>query len=86
LKKFAGRSIVVGIRTEDLHAANSVRSGSILVGDVHPVEALGAEIIVQFRMDDPIVQLDDSSVTVTVTVTVTKSLSTTPRRRWRAWR
>jgi multiple sugar transport system ATP-binding protein len=62
LRKFAGRSIVVGIRPEDLHAANAERPGSVLTGDVHLVEALGAEILVHFRIDAPIVQLEDTSV------------------------
>jgi multiple sugar transport system ATP-binding protein len=64
LKKYAGRSLVVGIRPEDLPAAGSERSvGSILTGDVHLVEALGAEILVHFTLDAPVVQIDDTSVT-----------------------
>jgi multiple sugar transport system ATP-binding protein len=64
LKKYAGRTIVVGIRPEDLPAASSERSGgTVLTGDVHLVEALGAEILVHFRMDAPVIQLDDTSVT-----------------------
>ncbi|HEV3186855.1 MAG TPA: sn-glycerol-3-phosphate ABC transporter ATP-binding protein UgpC [Acidimicrobiales bacterium] len=63
LRKYAGQRIVVGIRPEDLPAANAARPGSVLVGDVHLVEALGAEILVHFRMDAPLVQLDDTSVT-----------------------
>jgi multiple sugar transport system ATP-binding protein len=64
LKKYAGKSLVVGIRPEDLPAANSARrNGAILTGDVHLVEALGAEILVHFRMDAKVVHLDDASVT-----------------------
>jgi multiple sugar transport system ATP-binding protein len=63
LKNFAGKSIVVGIRPEDLPAAEGDRDGQILTGDVHLVEALGAEKLVHFRFDAPIVQLEDTSVT-----------------------
>lgn len=62
LKKYAGRSLVVGIRPEDLPAASTERDGPMLKGDVHLVEALGAEILVHFYLDAPIVQLEDSSV------------------------
>jgi multiple sugar transport system ATP-binding protein len=63
LKKYAGRSLVVGIRPEDLPAAEGDRGGQILTGDVHLVEALGAEKLVHFRFDAPIVQLEDTSIT-----------------------
>jgi multiple sugar transport system ATP-binding protein len=64
LKKYAGRSLVVGIRPEDLPAASSERSlGAVLTGDVHLVEALGSEILVHFKLDAPVVQLEDTSVT-----------------------
>ncbi len=53
----------MGVRPEDLPAADSNKPGAVLVGDVHLVEALGAEILVHFRMDAPIVELDDTSVT-----------------------
>jgi len=62
LKKYAGRSLVVGIRPEDLPAARTERDGPVLTGDVHLVEALGAEILVHFYLDAPVVQLEDSSV------------------------
>jgi multiple sugar transport system ATP-binding protein len=62
LKKYAGRPLVVGIRPEDLSAPNSNESGTVLYGDVHLVEALGAEILVHFRLDAPIVSLEDTSV------------------------
>jgi multiple sugar transport system ATP-binding protein len=60
LRKYAGRALVVGIRPEDLSAASSPHPGSVLIGDVHLVEALGAEILVHFHLDAPIVELEDS--------------------------
>jgi multiple sugar transport system ATP-binding protein len=63
LKEYAGRTLVVGIRPEDLPAAEGDRGGQILSGDVHLVEALGAEKLVHFRFDAPIIQLDDTSIT-----------------------
>jgi len=63
LSRYAGRTIVVGIRPEDLPAANGDHPGAVLTGDVHLVEALGAELLIHFRVDAPVVQLEDSSVT-----------------------
>jgi multiple sugar transport system ATP-binding protein len=62
LKKYSGRPLVVGIRPEDLSAPNAERSATVLYGDVHLVEALGAEILVHFRLDAPIVSLEDTSL------------------------
>ena len=62
LKKYAGRPLVVGIRPEDLSAPNANASATVLYGDVHLVEALGAEILVHFRLDAPIVSLEDTSL------------------------
>jgi multiple sugar transport system ATP-binding protein len=62
LKKYAGRALVVGIRPEDLSAPTASHSGAVLYGDVHLVEALGAEILVHFRLDAPIVSLEDTSL------------------------
>lgn len=61
LKNYAGRQLVVGIRPEDLPAATSERRGALLMGDVHLVEALGAEILVHFHLDAPVVQLGESA-------------------------
>jgi multiple sugar transport system ATP-binding protein len=58
LKSFAGRTVVVGIRPEDLPAATG--TGAVLAGDVLLVEALGAEILVHFRLDAKVVQVDDA--------------------------
>jgi multiple sugar transport system ATP-binding protein len=60
LAKYAGRALVVRIRPEDLPAAGPDHTGSVLVGDVHLVEALGAEILVHFHLDAPIVVVEDS--------------------------
>jgi multiple sugar transport system ATP-binding protein len=60
LKKYAGRTVVVGIRPEDLPAVSGESRGATLAGDVLLVEALGAEILVHFQIDAPIVQLDDT--------------------------
>jgi multiple sugar transport system ATP-binding protein len=55
LRRFAGQTIVVGIRPEDLPAASDERSGVPFKGDVELVEALGSEILVHFRTDAPVV-------------------------------
>ena len=55
LQRSAGRTIVVGIRPEDLPAASDERPGVTFQGDVELVEALGSEILVHFRTDAPIV-------------------------------
>jgi len=60
LRKYAGRALVVGVRPEDLPAASPRHTGSVLIGDVHLVEALGAEILVHFHLDAPIVEVEDS--------------------------
>jgi multiple sugar transport system ATP-binding protein len=62
LKRYAGKPVVVGIRPEDFSAAAPNSTDPTLAGDVHLVEALGAEILVHFRMDAPLVTLDDTSV------------------------
>ena len=63
LKTYAARKIVVGIRPEDLPASEGDRAGQTLIGDVVLVEALGAEKLVHFRLDAPVVQVEESSVT-----------------------
>jgi multiple sugar transport system ATP-binding protein len=63
LKRYAGRKLVVGIRPEDLPASEGGRDGQILTGDVLLVEALGAEKLVHFRLDAPVIQVEESSVT-----------------------
>lgn len=63
LKRYAGQTLVVGVRPEDLPAASSDRPGAILSGDVRLVEALGAEQLVHFRLDATMVQVEESSGT-----------------------
>jgi multiple sugar transport system ATP-binding protein len=60
LKGYAGQRLVVGIRPEDLYVAADGRPGAPLIGDVHLVEALGAEVLVHFRVDAPAVRIDDT--------------------------
>ena len=60
LSRYAGRPFVVGIRPEDFHALGDGRLGSVILGDVKLVEALGSEILVHFRIDAPVVRIDDS--------------------------
>lgn len=63
LKRYAGQTLIVGVRPEDLPAASSDRPGAILSGDVRLVEALGAEQLVHFRLDATMVQVEESSGT-----------------------
>jgi multiple sugar transport system ATP-binding protein len=56
LARYQGRAAIVGIRPEDLPAANGSRPGVTLEGDVDLVESLGAEQLVHFRTDAPIVR------------------------------
>ena len=55
LKRLAERTIVVGIRPEDLPAATGEDDQAVLKGDVELVEALGAEILVHFRTDAQVI-------------------------------
>jgi multiple sugar transport system ATP-binding protein len=61
LKRFAGQSIVVGIRPEDLRAPSDDRPGVMFVGEVEVVEALGSELLVHFTNDAVIVRAEDSN-------------------------
>jgi multiple sugar transport system ATP-binding protein len=51
LKRYTDQPVVVGIRPEDLPAANGSDSVALLQGDVELVEALGSEQLVHFRTD-----------------------------------
>jgi multiple sugar transport system ATP-binding protein len=64
LRKFSGRTIVVGIRPEDLPAASDERPGVTFKGDVELVEALGSEILVHFRTDAPVVVPEGTTVLI----------------------
>jgi multiple sugar transport system ATP-binding protein len=64
LKRYGGRSVVIGVRPEDLNVASPEGSDVVLVGDVELVEALGAELLVHFSLDAPIVSADGPRVNV----------------------
>jgi len=64
LRRFAGQTIVVGIRPEDLPAASDERSGVPFKGDVELVEALGSEILLHFRTDAKVVVPEGTSATI----------------------
>ncbi len=62
LQAFAGREVVMGIRPEDLEDASLVGDDGPeqrLKGQVTLTEALGAEIMVHFRVDAPPAATDD---------------------------
>jgi multiple sugar transport system ATP-binding protein len=58
LVRFQDHAVIVGIRPEDLPAANGSAPQTILQGDVELVEALGSEQLVHFRTDAPIVRAE----------------------------
>jgi multiple sugar transport system ATP-binding protein len=58
LKRYPGRRIVVGIRPEDLPAADDNKSQQVLVGEIELVEALGSELLVHFHTDAPVVSAE----------------------------
>jgi multiple sugar transport system ATP-binding protein len=60
LRSYAGRTLIVGIRPEDLHAPDPNRAGVDITGVVELVEALGAELLVHFSMDATLVQSEMS--------------------------
>ena len=62
LKSFVDRTVVVGIRPEDLPAGGDDYQGDVLWGDVHLVEALGSELLVHFRIDVEPISVGDSSL------------------------
>src|ERR1700722_581506 len=64
LQRFVGRTIVVGIRPEDLPAASDERPGVTFKGKVELVEALGSEILVHFRTDAPVVVPEGTTVLI----------------------
>jgi multiple sugar transport system ATP-binding protein len=73
LRHFAGRTIVVGIRPEDLPAAGDEHSGVAFKGDVELVEALGSEILVHFRTDATVVIPEGTTVLIDGEETSTKA-------------
>ena len=58
LASYAGSSVVVGFRPEDLSAAGEEASGQILEATVDLVEALGSELLVHFSIDARWVQAE----------------------------
>ncbi|MFZ0170826.1 MAG: sn-glycerol-3-phosphate ABC transporter ATP-binding protein UgpC [Acidimicrobiales bacterium] len=58
LKRYGGRSVVVGIRPEDLPAASGEQAGPNLAGDVEIVEALGSELLIHFRTDARVIRAE----------------------------
>jgi multiple sugar transport system ATP-binding protein len=62
LGAYAGKRVVVGVRPEDLPAADASTAAldsEDLEGDVTLVEALGSELLVHFTIDAPRVQPED---------------------------
>jgi multiple sugar transport system ATP-binding protein len=52
LARYRGKSVVIGIRAEDLPIAEgALQSGPVLYGHVEAVEALGSELLVHFSID-----------------------------------
>ena len=48
---YASRTVIIGLRPQDLPAAADGHIGPALAGDVDLVEALGAELMVHFTID-----------------------------------
>jgi multiple sugar transport system ATP-binding protein len=62
LTKFEGREVILGIRPEDLedaHLAADARPDRRLRGETSLTEALGAEIMVHFKIDAHAAQTED---------------------------
>jgi multiple sugar transport system ATP-binding protein len=57
LARYRGRSIVIGIRPEDVATANG-SSADVLSGSVQLVEALGSELLVHVRTDARVVRAE----------------------------
>lgn len=58
LRRYTDKLVVVGIRPEDLPAANGSGATAVLQGDVELVEALGSEQLVHFRTDARMIRPD----------------------------
>jgi len=59
LKRYGGRSMVVGVRPEDLRATTGEEPAASLAGEVDLVEALGSELLVHFRTDARVVRAEN---------------------------
>ncbi len=62
LKRFAGGTVVVGIRPEDLSISTGDASKASLYGDVELVEALGSELLIHFLSDANMVRAEGGLV------------------------
>jgi multiple sugar transport system ATP-binding protein len=62
LKRFAGRSLVIGIRPEDLSVSSGDVSKASITGEVELVEALGSELLIHFQADAPMVRAEGGLV------------------------
>ncbi|HWD95631.1 MAG TPA: sn-glycerol-3-phosphate ABC transporter ATP-binding protein UgpC [Acidimicrobiales bacterium] len=58
LKRFAGRSIVIGIRPEDLSIASGETTKASIDGEIELVEALGSELLIHFQADARVVRAE----------------------------
>jgi len=62
LKRFAGRSIVIGIRPEDLSIASGETTKASIAGEIELVEALGSELLIHFQADARVVRAEGGVV------------------------
>ncbi len=62
LRAYIGRSVVIGIRPEDMEDASLVeaREGTALQSTADLVEAMGSDVLVHFGVDAPVVDTDDT--------------------------
>jgi multiple sugar transport system ATP-binding protein len=58
LKRYGGRTVVMGVRPEDLRVAPAEGADVSLSGAVELVEALGSELLVHFTLDAKIVRAE----------------------------
>ncbi len=62
LRRFDGKSLIFGVRPEDMNDAALVESGLVttnITAEVALIEALGADILVHFPLDTPVVDSGD---------------------------
>jgi multiple sugar transport system ATP-binding protein len=61
LARYGGKTVVLGVRPEQLPAATDGTTGPKLVGNVDLVEALGSELVVHFTIDAKRIQPEGAS-------------------------
>jgi multiple sugar transport system ATP-binding protein len=61
LARYGGKTVVLGVRPEQLPAATDGATGPKLVGNVDLVEALGSELVVHFTIDAKRIQPEGAS-------------------------